>query len=168
MRTLPRAPGLLTLPRFPALPGFLAVAALALGSASPTRAQEIVETGVPYYAVPDRSSIYNQNSVALPQMSTPYGQDEVRTASGVACRSSVASSGPYVDMGVIGSEDVYDRDGTAVYGRVVIPLGRQPRRVDCTSLYQLEIERLRMELELMRMGLSVGNAYASAASGVAE
>lgn len=161
MRTLSRAPGLLTLAWLALLLGLALVPVWGLAGA-PARAQEIVETGVPYYAVPDRSSIYNQNSVALPSMTTPYGQDEVRSASGVACRSSVASSGPYMDMGVIGSEDVYDRDGTAVYGRVVIPLGRQPRRVDCTSLYELEIERLRMELELMRMGLAVGNAYAQA------
>jgi hypothetical protein len=65
-------------------------------------------------------------------------------------------------MGVIGAEDVYRREGAAVYGRVVIPLGKRPRRVDCTSLYELEIERLRMELELMRMGLAVGDAYAQA------
>lgn len=147
---------------FPRTSGLLSALALAVAASGGAGAQDVVQTGISPYLTPDRSSIYNQNSFSLPNIETPYGQDEVRSASGVSCRSSVASSGPYVDMGVIGSEDVYRREGTAVYGRVVIPLGQRPRRVDCTSLYELEIERLRMELELMRMGLAVGNAYAQA------
>jgi hypothetical protein len=37
-----------------------------------------------------------------------------------------------------------------LYARVIIPLGDGPPRVDCTSLYNLEIERLTMELEKLK------------------
>ncbi|WOI52785.1 SPOR domain-containing protein [Parvularcula sp. LCG005] len=103
--------------------------------------------------VPSQSSVYNQNSVFLPTAPTVGGQDIIRGAGGVSCQSAVASGGPYVDMGVIGSEDVYERTSTSLYGRVVVPLGGGKRkRVDCTKLYELEMTRLKMELELLRMG----------------
>ena len=35
----------------------------------------------------------------------------------------------------------------------MIPLGHQPKRLDCSELYALEVERLKMELRLMQMGL---------------
>jgi hypothetical protein len=79
----------------------------------------------------------------------------------------------YVDLGVAGSarsevpsgqpgtSGVYptgvfvtinDRDKEAmVYARVSIPLGKRPKRIDCSKVYELEIERLRQELELLRM-----------------
>jgi hypothetical protein len=39
------------------------------------------------------------------------------------------------------------------YGRVVVPLGRGPKRLDCVKLYELEVERLKLELELAKAGL---------------
>lgn len=35
------------------------------------------------------------------------------------------------------------------YARVVIPLGTRPKRIDCSQIFELEIERLRKELELL-------------------
>lgn len=102
--------------------------------------------------IPSQSSVYNQNSVTLPNPPTVHGQDVVRGAGGVSCQSAVASSGPYVDVGMIGSEDVFDRSTGALYGRIVFPLGKKRRRIDCNRLYELEIERMRLELELLRMG----------------
>lgn len=56
-------------------------------------------------------------------------------------------------MGVVGGQNDAESPSTGVYSRVVVPLGHSPKRVDCTRLHELEIERLRMELELARMGL---------------
>ena len=109
----------------------------------------------PYYP-PSQSSVYNQNSVYLPTPPIAQGQDIVRGASGVSCQSAVASGGPYVDIGLISAQDVYNRDTAAFYGRIVVPLGKRPERPDCTKLYELEIARLRLELELLRMGLPPG------------
>lgn len=102
--------------------------------------------------IPSQSSVYNQNSVFLPTPPTVSGQDVVRSADGGSCQSAIASGGPYMDFGVIGSEDFYDRSTAALYGRLVVPLGKRARRVDCTKLYELEISRMRMEIDLLRMG----------------
>lgn len=101
----------------------------------------------------DRTYIYSSLGVNLPAPVQAYGQDEVQAAGGVSCRSSVGGSGPYIDAGVVGSNDLIGRQTTTAYARVVVPIGRAPARVDCTQLYNLEIQRLRMELQLARMNM---------------
>ena len=114
------------------------------------RAQEV--PAAPVY-VPSQSSVLNQNSVFLPTPPVATGQDVVRSAAGASCQSAVGSGGPYLDIGVIGSDDIHSRETAALYGRVVVPLGKRPSRVDCRRLYDLEIERLRMEVEVLRAGM---------------
>ncbi|MGV6819153.1 MAG: SPOR domain-containing protein [Parvularcula sp.] len=114
--------------------------------------------------IPSQSSVYNQNSVFLPTPPTVSGQDVVRSADGGSCQSAIASGGPYMDFGVIGSEDFYDRSTAALYGRLVVPLGKRARRVDCTKLYELEISRMRMEIDLLRMGTMMPPQQASLVS----
>lgn len=101
----------------------------------------------------DRTYLYANSGVALPTNVPNYGQDEVQASGGVACRSSVGGGGAYLDAGVVESEDRFSRSTTAAYARVVVPLGRRPKRIDCSALYELEIERLRLELEMARMSL---------------
>lgn len=104
------------------------------------------------------STSYHNNSqfgLNLPPIAVPFGQDEVRAMDGTFCRSSVSNGGAYMDMGVVGNGGYEDVPGAgAVYGRLIVPLGKQPRRIDCTALYDLEIQRLRLELQLTRMGAS--------------
>lgn len=97
----------------------------------------------------------NTQGFTLPGVSLPSGHDEVRAADGTSCRSAVASSGAYVDVGIISDPNAM-RDNTAAYGRVVVPLGRERKRINCTELYKLEVQRLRMELKMMEMGLGAG------------
>lgn len=106
----------------------------------------------------------NPNGVFLPSAPRgPGGEDSVETANGTKCRQSINSNGAYLDVGVTASaaaplpEDRFrtfvadrDREGT-VYMRVTVPLGKKPKRIDCTKLYRLEIERLREELALLKM-----------------
>ncbi|MCA0977710.1 hypothetical protein LCM19_04965 [Qipengyuania flava] len=75
------------------------------------------------------------------------------------------SNGAYLDMGVAGTAasplpdetDILrfynsERDQRGiVYVRVTIPLGDRPDRIDCTRLYEMELARLREEIELLRM-----------------
>jgi hypothetical protein len=98
--------------------------------------------------------IQNQNGFDLPGVSLPQGQDEVRAADGTTCRSSISNAGAYFDVGVIKNGNSINMEDMAAYGRVVIPLGKKAKRLDCSQLYQLEIERLKMELDLLKMGLS--------------
>lgn len=103
------------------------------------------------------------NSFQLPGVSLPSGSDEVRAADGTSCRSAIGNGGAYLDIGVIGnpgaltgssdSSGIDTSSTTSAYGRIVIPLGRSRKRVDCTRLYDLEVRRLEMELRLMEMGL---------------
>jgi hypothetical protein len=98
-----------------------------------------------------------------PPPSGPGGEDSIETASGTRCRQSINSSGPYLDVGASGTaaspiddpSRVYSldqRDRTAMaYVRLTVPIGRRPVRIDCSEVYRLEIERLRREIELMRM-----------------
>lgn len=93
----------------------------------------------------------------LPGVQLPQGADEVRAADGTTCRSAVSGNGAYLDVGVIGTPKSSGAGGStaSAYGRIVIPLGRSPKRLDCSQLYALEVERLKMELRLMQMGLGV-------------
>lgn len=88
---------------------------------------------------------------SLPGVTLPSGTDEVRAADGTSCRSAVGGNGAYLDVGVIGKQS--SRDDNAYYGRVVVPLGKMPKRLNCSALYELEIERLKLELELAKAGL---------------
>ena len=103
---------------------------------------------------------------ALP---SPRGYDEVRTSDGTSCRSSNAGNGAYVDVGVVGSQD--DLGGInngAVYGRIVVPLGRTGRRLNCQRLYELEIQRLEMEVRLLKAGLHRGGIENMTSDSLAE
>jgi len=108
----------------------------------------------------------NPSGLFLPNAPTgPGGEDSIETPGGTRCRQSINSNGAYVDLGVTGNasskpdtsaggtafySDERDRQATA-YARITIPIGPKPKRLDCNSVYELEIERLKRELELMKM-----------------
>ncbi len=95
----------------------------------------------------------------LPGVQLPQGHDEVRAADGTTCRSAVSGSGAYMDVGIIGNPESSNTDASySAYTRVVIPLGKKPERINCARLYNLEVQRLEMELKLMQMGLTRGIA----------
>lgn len=94
----------------------------------------------------------------------PGGEDTIETQGGTRCRQSINGNEGYVDFGIAGSTasglpdtgnayiSINERDRQALgYARVTVPLGKKPRRLDCSRIYELEIQRLRAELELLRM-----------------
>nr|WP_011580645.1 MULTISPECIES: hypothetical protein [Chelativorans] len=96
----------------------------------------------------------NQTGISLPGVSAPSGHDEVRAADGTTCRSAVGGRGAYVDSGIIGGGlDGSGSNALTAYGRVVVPLGKGTERVDCNRLYNLELERLQLEVQMLRRGL---------------
>ncbi len=113
-----------------------------------------------------QTSTTNQNlsGFSLPGVTLPQGHDEVRAADGTSCRSAVSGNGAYMDVGVMGNPDS-TVNSTALYGRVVVPLNSPRKRVDCTRLYELEVERLRVELELLKMGMGRDPVSTSSTSG---
>lgn len=112
-------------------------------------------SGIQRASAEDRVYVVNQNQTGmnLPGVAIPHGYDEVRAADGTTCRSALGGSGAYFDSGIIGSDLNGGRDSFSAYGRLVVPLGRSPARLDCQQLYQLELERLRLEVQLLKRGL---------------
>jgi hypothetical protein len=110
----------------------------------------------------------NQNGFDLPGVTLPQGQDEVRAADGTTCSSAVSGSGAYIDVGVIGNRGFTGNGDFASYGRVVVPIGKKAKRLDCSKLYELEVERLRMELELLKMGVGSSTSGETVGSTVPE
>jgi hypothetical protein len=114
----------------------------------------------------------NQNisGFNLPGVSLSLGHDEVRAADGTTCRSAVGGSGAYMDVGIIGNpeQDYSGNSSMSAYGRIVVPLGKLPKRIDCSKLYDLEVQRLELELKLAQMGLSRGISPVSEDEGAAD
>ncbi len=103
------------------------------------------------------------DGVFLPQSPIgPGGEDSIETAEGTRCRQSMNGNGAYADLGMVGNKTrradnpaallVSQQDDYALaYARVTIPLGKRPKRLDCTRLYDMEIARLKREIELLKM-----------------
>ena len=86
-----------------------------------------------------------------------FNYDEIRSSTGTTCRQAMGSN-LELEAGVVGSDANNDglyqdptRDyninnsGNAIYGRVTYYFGA-PKRLDCSHLYELEIEMLRRQL----------------------
>ena len=76
------------------------------------------------------------------------------------CSQSINSSGGYLDFGVAGGDlSSYTTPGTSNaqsaigYARVIIPIGPAPKRLDCARLYEMEIARLKAQIEMLKVGL---------------
>ncbi|MGD9783366.1 MAG: hypothetical protein AB7E80_03355 [Hyphomicrobiaceae bacterium] len=134
--------------------------AIFVGWVESAASQTLGTNSNPYF-YSNQTYTYGMN---LPQVPIPHGQDEVRSADGTTCRSSMSSNSAYLDVGAIGSQGYGGEfDQGTFYGRIIVPLGETPRRIDCTKLYELEIQRLRHELSLVRAG--VGSMTPLAADG---
>lgn len=101
------------------------------------------------------SSSLNLNLPASPQS---YASDRIRSGQ-LECQNAIGSS-TNVEFGVVGFIDngydsPYSVDQTmpqvrtndvGVYARINIPIGAPKERLNCNTLYQLELEKKRMEV----------------------
>jgi len=97
--------------------------------------------------------------INLPGTSTTYGQDSIR-AGDLDCKNSIGGA-TNLEFGVTGVIDNYqspfggggntdpfkntERD-IGVYARITIPLDKPKERINCNSLYQLELRKKRLEV----------------------
>lgn len=107
-------------------------------------------TSVPAYA--ESSSL----NLSLPGMGSMYGQDSIRTEDGVDCKNSIGGA-TQLEFGLTGLIDNYSspfdsgngfdssRD-VGVYARIVIPLDKPAQRINCNTLYELELRKKRLEV----------------------
>ena len=87
---------------------------------------------------------YAQSNLVIPNVRGSSAADEIQTSSGIRCRQSV-DGGMSLDTGVSANIE----GEAATYLRLTIPLGA-PKRIDCSRLYDLEIEKLQAEIDSLR------------------
>jgi len=128
---------------------------------------------IPTLAKAESSSL----NLALPSTPQAYGQDSIR-AGELDCKNAIGGA-TNLEFGVTGIIDNADTPfGTpdpsrpqskdiGVYARIVIPLDGPAERINCNSLYQLELRKKRLEVlklqqeleALRRLNESGGNGF---------
>lgn len=107
-----------------------------------------------------------QNSslnLAIPSPGQSYQSDRFR-AGELDCSNAI-SGGATVEFGVTGiinqndnplSSDFGNSRGrdVGVYGRITIPLDGPKERINCNTLYELELQKKRMEVEKLQQELN--------------
>lgn len=103
----------------------------------------------------------NSMSFSLPSMSSVSGSDSIR-AGDLDCKNSIGGSTNF-EVGmtgvinnaivpIIGKEDPNNPQSKDIglYARLVIPLDGPSERINCNTLYQLELQRRRLEVERLK------------------
>jgi hypothetical protein len=103
----------------------------------------------------------NSMSFSLPSMSSVSGSDSIR-AGDLDCKNSIGGSTNF-EIGmtgvinnalvpIIGKEDPNNPQSKDIglYARLVIPLDGPSERINCNTLYQLELQRRRLEVERLK------------------
>ena len=123
------------------------------------------------------NNAYAQNSslnLALPSSPGVYGQDSIR-AGELDCKNAIGGS-TQLEFGVTGIIDNYNSPfsgggdsskDVGVYARIVIPLDGPKERINCNSLYELELRKKRIEVlklqeeleALKRLNAQGGNKF---------
>ena len=111
-------------------------------------------------AIADSSSL----NLALPNMGTNYGTDSIRSGD-LDCKNSIGGA-TNLELGVTGiidnavspfdSEDPLNPQSKDIglYARIVIPLDAPKERINCNTLYQLELQRRRIEVQKLQQELN--------------
>lgn len=104
-------------------------------------------------AIADNSSL----NLQLPNAGSTYGQDSIRSSDGLDCKNAIGGATNF-EFGVTGIVDNYqspfgsssgsfeESKDVGVYARIVIPLDAPKERINCNSLYQLELRKKRLEV----------------------
>jgi hypothetical protein len=93
-------------------------------------------------------------NLQMPSPGTQYGQDSIRSGE-IDCKNAIGGSTNF-EFGVTGIIDNYNspfsNDNGAstkdigVYARITIPLDGPKERINCNSLYELELRKKRIEV----------------------
>ena len=93
-------------------------------------------------------------NLALPSTPGTYGQDSIR-AGELDCKNAIGGA-TQLEFGVTGIIDNYgspfgNNSGNStrdigIFARIVIPLDKPKERINCNSLYELELRKKRIEV----------------------
>ena len=110
-------------------------------------------------AIVDTSSL----NLALPNAGATYGSDKIRSGD-LDCQNSIGGATNF-ELGVTSiidnavspfdSEDPMNptTKDIGLYARIVIPLDAPKERINCNTLYQLELQRRRIEVQKLQQEL---------------
>ena len=115
---------------------------------------------IPTLAKADSSSL----NLALPSAPQAYGQDSIRSGE-LDCKNAIGGA-TNLEFGITGIVDNYEspfggsnpnldssRD-IGVYARITIPLDAPKERINCNTLYQLELTKKRLEVQRLQAELA--------------
>ena len=106
-------------------------------------------------------------NLAIPQSQQSYQSDRIR-AGNVECSNAIGSATnvEFGVVGIIGEENPYNYNTSGanidtnpsnamvkdvgVYAKITIPIGGPKERINCNTLYQLELEKTRLELRKLK------------------
>ena len=100
-------------------------------------------------------------SFSIPSISTVSGNDSIR-AGDLDCKNAIGGSTNFeigmtgvinnAIMPLIGKKDPNNPQlkDIGVYARLIIPLDAPKERINCNTLYQLELQRRRLEIERLK------------------
>ena len=106
--------------------------------------------------IADSSSL----SLSLPNGGGSYGTDSIK-AGDLDCKNSIGGSTNF-EFGftgvinnavtIFGDVDLSNPQtkDVGIYARIIIPLDAPSERINCNTLYQLELQRRRLEVEKLR------------------
>ena len=106
--------------------------------------------------IPGLASAQNSGiGLSLPNGGASYGQDSIRSGD-IDCKNSIGGS-TQLEFGITGIIDNYgspfgspdygnSEKDIGVYARIVIPLDKPKERINCNSLYQIELRKKRLEV----------------------
>ena len=105
-------------------------------------------------------------NLGLPSSPQTYASDSIRAGT-VDCKNAIGSA-TNVEFGVVGfineNDNPYDSINTdpfnsqtkdvGVYARITIPIGGPKERINCNTLYKLELEKKRMEVMKLKQEIA--------------
>ena len=99
----------------------------------------------------------NSLNLQIPGAYNNYSYDEIRTMDNFSCKNAISGTTQF-EMGmtgivnnsvpIFGSEDPNNptTKDIGLYARITMPIGKIPERINCNSLYQLELQKKRLEV----------------------
>jgi len=104
-------------------------------------------------------------NLALPSSGVGYGTDSIK-AGDLNCSNSIGGSTNFELglTGIISNADSFfgtndplnpQTKDFGMYARIIIPLDAPKERINCNTLYQLELQRRRLEVEKLRQEIEL-------------
>lgn len=93
-------------------------------------------------------------NLQIPNGVSSYASDKFRSGD-LDCSHAVAGSTnlEFGVTGILNNADAPQEKDVGIYARVVIPLDGPKQRINCNVLYELELEKKRIELSKLRQEL---------------